>query len=150
KSISPHGSHLQEQSANVSVTWGCLGWARTKRKFTLATCPLLQEALALPQRPLAILQRALVGPVLDLDAHRTRIPHIGQRCEEGTPLHLAQPRQLGHVPAQPEDASLVQAIAVDALVLGVDVDDAAAELADGPGDVDELPDQVRRIEVQPQ
>ena len=54
------------------------------------------------------------------------------------------------MPAVAHDADLVQPVAVDALVLGVDVNQVRAELAQGPRAVDELPDQVRRVEVQPE
>src|SRR5512142_2832709 len=43
---------------------------------------------------------------------------------------------------------IVQTFTVDVQVLGVDMEDAAAELADDPLIVDHLQDQVRRVEVE--
>ena len=48
-----------------------------------------------------------------------------------------------------EHAALVEALAVDRQVLGLDVEDVRPELPDEPRDVDHLEDQVRRVEVEP-
>ena len=54
------------------------------------------------------------------------------------------------MPAQAHDAVPVDRVGVDARVLGVDVDEALAEVAHRARHVDALPDQVRRVEVQPE
>src|SRR5262249_55764013 len=104
--------------------------------------PLLEVALALPQRPLSIFQRSFVGAILDLDAYRPAITHVSQDREEGPPVDVAQPRQLRRVPAQSVDADRVQPVLIDPRVLGVDVDDLLAEVADAADVIDVLPDQV--------
>src|SRR5205814_1411916 len=91
---------------------------------------LFQEALALPQGAAPVSRRGFIGPVLDLDAHGPLVAGVGQGREQGAPLHVTQARQLRRVPAQAQDAHGVQAVAVDARVLGVDVDDPRAEVAD--------------------
>ena len=45
-------------------------------------------------------------------------------------------------------AVLVQAIAIDLHVLGMDMEEAILEVVDGALVVDHLPDQVRRVEVE--
>src|SRR5437868_10454420 len=89
-----------------------------------ATSPdeLFEELAALPQGAAAGGQRVLERPVLDLHAHRAVVVRVRQRREELAPPHVAQPRQLRHVPPQPQDAHLVEPGRIDPLVLRVDVD----------------------------
>src|SRR5207253_10103060 len=103
---------------------------------------------ALPQGPLAVGEAALVGPVLDFDANGAGVAAIRQSGEELAPLHVAEAGELGVVPVEAVDADVVQLVVINAFILGVDVDDLFSELADGPRGVDELPDQVRRVEIQ--
>src|SRR5262249_42877750 len=53
-----------------------------------------EEALALAEGPFAALLRALIRPVLDLDAHGPLVAHVGQRREQPAPVHVAEARQL--------------------------------------------------------
>src|SRR5947207_240349 len=109
---------------------------------------LVEELAALAEGAFAVVEGALVGAVFDFDADGAVVAGVGEGGEELAPVHVAEPRQFRLVPAEPEGADFVETVAVDPLVLGVDVDDVRAELADGPGAVDELPYKVRRIEVQ--
>src|SRR5262245_34877681 len=93
---------------------------------------LLQEPLALPQCALAVVQRLLVGPVLGLDADWAVVTRVGQGTEEPAPVHVAQARQLWGVPPQAQDATIVEHVGIDPRVLGMDMDDAFAEVADAP------------------
>src|SRR6476646_4706733 len=89
--------------------------------------------------------------ILVLDDHVAVVAGTPQGGEQGSPLDVAETRQARDLPADPhrEDAALVEPLAVDEQVLGLDVEDVRTELADEPRDVDHLEDQVRRIEVDP-
>src|SRR5215211_3578098 len=96
--------------------------------------------------------RALEGAVLVLDADDAIISG-GVECRyEAIPAHLAQTGQAGDFPAEAaaEDAILVEHLAVDLQILGVNVEQAVPELGDWPHLVDELPDQVRGVVVEPE
>ena len=66
------------------------------------------------------------------------------------PAHLAEPGQARHLPpdAGRQHAVLVEPVAVDLDVLGVHVEDPVGELVDRALVVDQLPDEVRRVEVE--
>src|SRR5262245_15875663 len=133
---------------------------RTRRPNTIFVCSfptrvmhstyeLLQEPLALPQRSAAFGERSFIGSILDLDAHRAVVAGVGQRGKQRAPGDIAQARQLRRVPAQPHDADFIQLRRVHARVLGVEMNDALAELANAGHAIDVLPDEVRRIEIEP-
>ena len=98
---------------------------------------------------LHLLVAALEAAVLVLDDHRAVVAGAVEAGEEAGPVDLAEARHARHLPADAggEDAALVEAVAVDHQVLGVDVQHVRAELADEAGLVDHLPDEVRRVEV---
>src|SRR5438067_1890733 len=97
---------------------------------------LFEELAALAESAFAVVQRGFVGPVLDLDAHGAVVPGIGEGGEELAPDNVTQAGQLRLVPAQAVHAHLIQPIAVNAFVLRMNVNDAGAELADGPAAID--------------
>jgi FHS family glucose/mannose:H+ symporter-like MFS transporter len=96
------------------------------------------------------LERALELSVLVLDRNHPVVVDGVERGHEPVPAHLAKPGQARHLPSHPErqHAVLVEAVAVDLHVLGVDVEDPGGEVAHSARVVDELPDQVRGVEVQ--
>src|SRR5262249_24764531 len=113
---------------------------------------LRQVAQTLGEGGLAALEAALVGAVLDLDADRAVVADVGQNREERVPVDVAEAGQLRRVVLERRglDADLVQSMLVEAYVLGVDVEEAVAELAQRREVVDVQPDAVRRVEVQPE
>ena len=82
--------------------------------------------------------------VLVLDDHVAVVAGAPQRGEQGAPVDVAEPGQARDLPADAhrEDAALVEALAIDHQVLGLDVEDVRPELADEARDVDHLEDQV--------
>src|SRR5436309_4086666 len=90
--------------------------------------------------------------VFVFDRDRSAVTDAVQRRNEPVPADLAETRQPRDLPAHAgrHDAVLEQAVPVDLHVLGVDVMDPRPELPDRPLVVDELPHEVRRIEVQPE
>ena len=96
------------------------------------------------------LEVAFEVAVLVLDRDDPVVADRVERADETIPPNLAEPWEARHLPAdaQRHHALLVQPVAVDLHVLGVDVEDARRELADRARVVDELPDEVRGVEVQ--
>ena len=103
------------------------------------------------EAPLHQFVRALPLPVLVLDAAHVVVPGPVEGGEQPVPGNLTQSGEAGDLPADPggEDAVLVQPVLVDLQVLGVEVVEAVAELIHRRLDVDHLPDEVRRVEVEP-
>src|SRR5213075_2601985 len=95
---------------------------------------------------------ALERAVLVLDGDDLVVADRVQSGKEALPADLAETRQPGHLPADPErqDAVAVQALAVDLHVLGVDVEDPVGVVVDDPLVVDHLPDEVRGVQVEPE
>src|SRR5437667_7434827 len=93
---------------------------------------------------------ALKLAVLVLDRDDPVVPDRVQRADEPVPAHLAETGQPWHLPSDAggQHAVLVELIPVDLHVLGVDVEDARSEIAERARVVDELPHQVRRVEVE--
>src|SRR3954453_23869066 len=88
--------------------------------------------------------------VLVFDDHVAVVAGAPEGGEQRSPLDVAETGQSRHLPADThrEDAPIEKALAVDPKVLGLDVEDVRAELADEPRDVDHLENQVRRVEVE--
>src|SRR4051812_45014066 len=94
---------------------------------------LEQVATADHQRVDARVERALEGLVLDLDGDVASIADVAQGAEEGPPADVAQAGDLRRMPELGigENAVLVERVAVDPGVLGVDMEDTVAELVKG-------------------
>src|SRR6478752_364358 len=119
---------------------------------TTASDDIGPQHVAREQEPaLDLLVGALEIAVLVLDDHVAVVAGPPEGGEQVAPLDVAEAREAGDLPADAhrEHAALVEALAVDGQVLGLDVVDVRPELADEPRDVDHLEDQVRRVEVQP-
>ena len=74
---------------------------------------------------------------------------VGQRREKRTPGDIAQAGQFRRVPAKAQDADFVELFRVDARVLGVDMDDFLAELANAADMIDVLPDRCEGSKLRP-
>src|SRR5688572_20953657 len=75
---------------------------------------------------------ALEVAVLVLDDHVPVVAGPPQRGEDPVPWRLAKARQSRDLPAHParQHAALVEPVAIDLDVLGLDVEDVRAELTD--------------------
>src|SRR5205807_2914813 len=111
---------------------------------------LLQVALALPQCALAVFEGSFKGPVFYLNANWTAVACIRECGEEPAPVHVSQSRQLGGVPAHAQIPKRVKPVPIDARVLGVHVEDSFTEVPRATDIIYLLPDQVRRVEIEPQ
>src|SRR5579862_91168 len=88
--------------------------------------------------------------VFVLDAEHVIVAHFVQCRDEARPIDFAQSGQARNLPAHAEarDAALVKLLAVDAHVFGVHVKNARFEFVHRADAVDELPDQMRGVEIQ--
>ena len=93
----------------------------------------------------------LEAPILVLDDAVAVVPHAIQVGEDFAPIRVTQTGQARNLPAHARDkrAALVEAVTVDEHVLGLEMEDVRAELADETALVDHQPDQVRRVVVEP-
>ncbi len=93
---------------------------------------------------LDLLVGALELAILVLDDDGVVVAGPVEGADEPVPAHLAEPRQARDLPAHAgrQHAAVVEPVAVDLHVLGVDVVQARAELAHDPLVVDHLPDEV--------
>src|SRR5713226_8315109 len=106
---------------------------------------LPQVTRAVLKRGFTVLERTLISPVLDFDADCAIVAGFGQHGKELAPIDIAQPGKFGcmEIIGVRHDADVVQAALIDPRVLGVDVEDTVAELAQRPEVVHALPDEVR-------
>src|SRR6266446_10514643 len=111
---------------------------------------LPQVTGAVRERGLAALERTLISPVLDFDAHSAIVAGFGQHGKELAPVDIAQTGKFGgmEIVGVRHDADVVQTALIEPRVLGVDVEHAVAEFAHRPQVVHTLPDEVRRVEVE--
>src|SRR5450759_2540544 len=94
---------------------------------------------------------ALEAAILVLDDAVSLEARPVELREDRGPVHFAESRYSGDLPAHAhrEDAALVEPVAVDHQVLGLEVEDVGAELLEEPAHVDHLEHEVRRVEVEP-
>src|ERR1035437_529489 len=85
-----------------------------------------------PERLLPPFQRLAECVVLDLDAHWAVVANLVKRRHESGPVDVAQSRDARRVPLswKGENAHFVQAVHVDAHVLGMEVEELMLELAE--------------------
>ncbi len=95
---------------------------------------------------------ALEAAVLVLDRDHVVVADRVQRGDEPPPVDLAEAGQPRHLPADAarEGAVAVEAVAPDLEILRVRVEDAVGEVVDGALVVDLQPDEVRRVDVEPE
>src|SRR5215213_9569745 len=142
-----------------------LGPSRRERGFSSSVSPVTHHLRLSPlhdvrrqhvprevKTALDEILRALECAVLMLDADDPIISGGVKRRDQTVPAHLAQPRQAWDFPTEtaPEDAVLVEHLAVDLQILGMDMKDAVLELGDRAHLIDKLPDQMRGIVIEPE
>ena len=90
--------------------------------------------------------------VLVLDRDDAVVADAVELPDEAAPVDLAEPGQPRDLPAHPlrRRPVAVEAVPVDLHVLRVDVEDARGVVAHGALVVDHQPDEVRRVEVEPE
>src|SRR4051812_32134283 len=91
------------------------------------------------------------APILVLDDAVAVIADAVEVAEDLGPRRVAQAGQARDLPADARrhGAALIQTVAVDLNVLGLEMEYVVAELADEAALVDHQPDQVRRVVVEP-
>src|SRR5439155_16230631 len=127
---------LQERSGSQARSWEMRG----------------QSVAGRSERLLAAGERPSEGVVVDLDADRAPIGRFHQGTHEPTPIHLAVSRDAWLVPLERmrENAHLVDPVAADLHVLGMEMEEFFLELTQWAGGIHLLEDEVRRVVVQPE
>ena len=106
--------------------------------------------MALEEGGFAEVEGGFVGAVFDFDADVVLVADVGEDGEKLAPVHVAHAGELGGVvfAGVGEDADFVEAMAVEADVFGVDVEEAVFEFAHRVEVVHVLPDHVRGVIVE--
>jgi hypothetical protein len=110
-----------------------------------------EAALVLLREVGAVVCR-VVELVFVLDVHGARVAHFREHAEEALPIHRAASRQRGNATSAAVhglDAAAFHHVPENLRVLQMDIVNLVGEFARRRHRVHELPDQVRRIELQP-
>src|SRR5262245_60709078 len=116
------------------------------RRTTFSTWnEIAQVGVALDEGGFAGVEGGFVGSVFDFDADWAGVADVGEDGEKAAPVHVAEAGEFGSVVfvGMGEDADVVEPLAVDADVFGVDVEEAVLEFAHRSQIVHALPDHVR-------
>jgi hypothetical protein len=99
---------------------------------------------------LHLFETALERPILMLDGGYVVVAHRIECPKKYAPIHLAKPAEARHLPTHSgaHDPLFVETVHADFEVFGMDMENALAELVHRTRDINELPHEMRGVEVQ--